>query len=123
MARLHADITVNILFELLLVVAALAVLTALLLNRRKPAAPDPRIELIAQYEAGLMAFIRERYKCTDEAARQVRSRYLEWQMDAIPTLAMKVDGRLVMDADTVDAIDRCALKVGLRPVPKSERAV
>jgi hypothetical protein len=109
---------VNILFEILLVVAALAVLSALLLNRRKPAAPDPRIELIAQFEAGLMAFIRERYKCTDEAARQVRSRYLEWEMDAIPTLAMEEDGKLIMDTDTVDVIDRCALKTGLRPAPK-----
>lgn len=104
---------------MLLLAAAIAVIKAPLLIRRKPPAPDPRIAVIAQYEAGVMAHIRERYKCTDEAAREIRRRFLEWEMDAIGTpVEIADDGKLFLSNDTVDRIDRYALKIGLRPAPK-----
>ena len=108
---------------LLWVGAVVAVFTVTLLIRRDPPAPAPRIALLAQYEAGLLALIRERYQCTDAAARDVRRRYAEWQMDAIgEPVQIRKDGKLLLSNDTVDTIDRYALKIGLRPVPKGEGA-
>ncbi|HKN58093.1 MAG TPA: hypothetical protein VJV97_04525 [Gemmatimonadaceae bacterium] len=43
------------LIPFLLVAAVVVWLAVLLLIRRKPAAPDPRIAIFAKYEAGLMA--------------------------------------------------------------------
>jgi hypothetical protein len=105
----------------LLIAAGVA---ALLLIPGKRPALDPRIKILEQYEANLMALIRERYSCTDEAARHVRRRFLEWEMDAVSsTIKMGPDGQLFLGVDTLDIIDSCALKIGLHPAPHGESAV
>lgn len=114
----------DILIALLLVGAAVALGRVSLPIQRKPPAPDPRIMLLAQYEAGLMAIIRERYQCTDEMAREVRRRFEAWEMDVADSgVQMGEDGKLSLSNETVDCIDRCALKIGVRPAPKREGAV
>jgi hypothetical protein len=90
----------------------------------KSTMPDPRIALLAQYEAGLMAYIRERYNCPDEAARQVRRLHLDWEMDAAETgIVMGPEGKLFLTDNAVNSIDGYALKIGLRPAAKMEGQV
>jgi hypothetical protein len=114
-------IIMYILFILVLIGTVVVVSIASLVLPRKPHAPDPRIAILAQYEAGLIAYIRERYNSTDEATRQVRRGFLEWEVDAADTgVAMGEDGKLFLTDDAVDVIDRYALKIGLRPAAKAE---
>ncbi len=101
-----------------------AVVAALLLIPGKRRAPDLRLKILEQYEAGLMTLIRERYACTDEVALEVRRLYLDWEMDSVgSTIDIGPDGRLFLDDDTLNAIDRCALKAGLHPASKGGGAV
>jgi hypothetical protein len=110
-----------ILFMLVLVGTVVVVSTASLVLARKPRAPDPRIAILAQYEAGLIAYIRERYNCTDEATRQVRRGFLEWEMDAADTgVQIGRDGTLFLSDEAVDEMDGCALKIGLRQAARTE---
>jgi hypothetical protein len=91
---------------------------------RKPLALDPRIVLLRQYEVGLMAHIRDRYSCTDDEAREVRRKFLEWEMDAAGSgVGIGEDGKLSLSDDAVDTIDRYASKVGLHPAPIGEESV
>jgi hypothetical protein len=117
-------IIMYILFILILVCTVVVVSTASLVLARNPPAPDPRVAILAQYEAGLIAYIRERYNCTDEATRQVRRGFLEWEMDAADTgVAIGEDGEISLSNDAVDLIDCYALKLGLSPAAKTERHV
>jgi hypothetical protein len=112
---------VYILFILLLVGTVIVVSIASLVLPRKPPSPDPRIALLAQCEGGLMAHIRDRYKCTDEATRQIRHRFLEWEVDAADTgVVIGEDGKLFLSDCAVDVIDGYAIEIGLRPAAKTE---
>jgi len=110
-----------ILFVLFLVGTVVVVSIVSLVLPRKPPAADPRIAILAQYEAGLIAHIRQRYNCTDEATREIRRRFLEWEMDAADTgVVIGEDGKLFLSDEAVALIDRYALEVGLRPAAKTE---
>jgi hypothetical protein len=120
-AALVLTMPIYILFILLLVGTVVVVSIAGMVLPRKPPAPDPRIAILAQYEAGLIAYIRERYNCTDEATRQVRRGFLEWEMDAADTgVQMGRDGTLFLSDGAVDEMDGYALKIGLRPAARTE---
>jgi hypothetical protein len=113
-------IIMYILFILILVCTVVVVSIASLVLPRKPPTPDPRVAILGQYEAGLIAYIRERYNCTDEATRQVRRGFLGWEMDAADTgVAIGEDGKLLLAGDAVDVIDRYALEIGLSPAAKT----
>jgi hypothetical protein len=112
---------IYILVILLLVGTVVVVSIASLVLPRKPPAPDPRIAILAQYEAGLIAYIRERYDCTDEATRQIRRGFLAWEVDAAETGVMiGEDGTLFLSDCAVKVIDGYAIKIGLRPAAKTE---
>jgi hypothetical protein len=120
-AAVVVTMPIYILFILILVGTVVVVSIASLVLPRKPPAPDPRIAILAQYEVGLIAYIRERYECTDEATRQIRRRFLEWEVDAADTgVAIGEDGKLFLNDDAVDVLDGYALKLGLRPAAKTE---
>jgi hypothetical protein len=61
------------------------------------------------WEVGLIALIRDRYQCTAEEAAEIRSRFLNWQMDALPIPeVLGSDDRPVLDAFLLTVLDHCA---------------
>jgi hypothetical protein len=103
-----------------LVAAAIVVAASVIeMIQSRPAPPDPRIKIVERYEAGLITLISERYQCANETAREIRERYLVWEMDAIgQPVRFAEDGKLLVDSSSLNVLDRCALEIGVRPDPK-----
>jgi hypothetical protein len=65
--------------------------------------------VIERWEAGLMALIRDRYRCAPEEALEIRRRFEDWQMDAMAIpLVLGLDDRPVLDDDVLAVLDSCA---------------
>ena len=69
-----------------------------------------------EFAAALLQLVRQRYRCTDDEAADVRRRFDDWRMDdaGIP-YRVAGDGSLVLDDHFLAGLDHCARECGLTP--------
>ena len=85
--------------------------------------PESQRQVAERWEIGLMALIRDRYRCTPDEAVQIRRRFGEWQregiwprrrfeesqMDAVGMpMVLDSDDRPVLTDDVLAVLDGCA---------------
>ena len=65
--------------------------------------------VIERWEAGLVALIRDRYRCTPDEAVQIRGRFADWQADALGVaIRLDADDKPVMTDELLAVLDACA---------------